>query len=374
MSSNKIFNKDCKKLRVDIKERKEGYDIFIAANIVNSLPEYISKVYQGKKIFLVSDQNVMNIYGEKIKKLLADADYKVTTYIVPAGEGSKSMEFLIKGYDLMLKEGFRRDNLLLAFGGGVVGDLAGFMAATFMRGIPFVQIPTTLLAQVDSSVGGKTAVNHPTGKNLIGSFYQPDLVLIDPILLATLPMRELKTGLAEVIKHGFIADIELMEFLKNKKEAILNYQVEPLSNIIHSSCLIKSKIVSQDEKEKGKRALLNYGHTIAHALEAVTEYRKYNHGEAVAVGMIGAAEISYHLGLIESSELDYIRDLIKDYGLPLSFQYGEDKNQVYERLYYDKKIKNNKIRWILLQELGEAYIAEDISNNTIKKVLEGLMC
>ncbi len=360
------------KIKVDINPEKNQYDIIIGDNIIESLADLITEIYQGSKVFLVTDRNVINLYGEKITTLMIAAGFDITTYIVPPGEQAKGFEHLKKGYDLLLAEDFRRDNLIVALGGGVVGDLAGFLAATFMRGIPFVQVPTTLLAQVDSSVGGKTAINHPTGKNLIGSFYQPKLVLIDPNFLKTIPERELKTGLAELIKHGFIADNELLKFLCDKSDEIFNYNMDFLIHIIHRSCIIKSEVVNQDEKERGKRALLNFGHTIGHALEAVTEYQSYNHGEAVAVGMVGAAQISYKMGMIDREAYNFVKELIKVYGLPFSYQYNEDIEGVYQRLFYDKKVKNNSLRWILLRDLGEAYIDEDVSNQIVRDVLEGL--
>ncbi|MFW5981211.1 MAG: 3-dehydroquinate synthase family protein, partial [bacterium] len=229
-----------------------------------------------------------------------------------------------------------------------------------------------LLAQVDSSVGGKTAINHSAGKNLIGAFYQPEFVLIDPNFLKTLDNRELKTGLAEVIKHGFIADKELIKFLDQHHEDIFNYQIDSLIYIIYKSCIIKSAIVTQDETEKGKRALLNFGHTIAHALEAITEYKKYNHGEAVAVGMVGAADISYQTGRISKEEYQIIVNMIKKYQLPITFQYNENKEQVYKKLFYDKKVEKNKLRWILLNDLGSAFIDDNVAEEIIKDVLEDL--
>jgi 3-dehydroquinate synthase len=361
-----------RKLKVGIKEKKSDYEIIIGENIIKKLKDYIEQVYKGKKVFLLSDQNVMSLYGEKITEILTDAHYDYTTFIIPPGEGSKNFDFLLKGYDLLLKEGFGRDNLLLALGGGVVGDLAGFLAATFMRGIAFVQIPTSLLAQVDSSIGGKTAVNHPLGKNLIGAFYQPELVLIDTYFLKTLDRRELVNGLAEIIKYGFIADRGLLTYLEENREAILNYDTEALGDIIYTSCKIKAKVVEEDEKEKGKRAILNFGHTIGHALEAVTDYEKYHHGEAVAVGMAAAAEISRKLSLISKEDRDYLEKMIGDYGLPVTFQYGENSTEVYERLFYDKKAKDGQLRWVLLKEPGEAYIEEELSKDIIMEVLEGL--
>ncbi|HHU92868.1 MAG TPA: 3-dehydroquinate synthase [Halanaerobiaceae bacterium] len=365
--------KAIEKIKIDLREEQRDYEIIIGAGLLNRLDKYIGQLYQGKKIFLVTDENVMKFYGEQVKEVLSSAGYEITLYVLPAGEEAKSSPYLKKGYDYLLENNFNRDNLILALGGGVVGDLAGFLAATFMRGIPFVQIPTTLLAQVDSSVGGKTAINHPRGKNLIGAFYQPKMVLIDPGFLQTLPVRELRTGLAEVLKYGFIVDRDLLDFMAGHREEILNLETAALTRIIQTSCRIKAAIVREDEKEKGMRALLNFGHTIGHALEAVTEYKKYTHGEAVAIGMVAAGELSRSVENLEKAEVDYLKELIRAYGLPLSCQYGEGLKEVYERLFYDKKVQKNKLRWILLKELGAAYIDEGVDNKIVKEVLEGIM-
>ena len=360
------------KIKIDLKEEKRDYEIVIGGGLLDSLAEYIGRVYAGKKIFLVSDENVIKFYGDRIKGVLSGAGYSLTSFILPAGEEAKTSPYLKRGYDYLLEQNFSRDNLIVAFGGGVVGDLAGFLAATFMRGIPFVQIPTTLLAQVDSSVGGKTAINHPWGKNLIGAFYQPKMVIIDPELLRTLSTRELRTGLAEVLKYGFIVDRGLLEYLDSHREEIFNLETGPLSRIIHKSCNIKARIVREDEKEKGQRALLNFGHTIGHALEAVTDYKKYTHGEAIAIGMAAAAELSYRVSGLDREEVDYLKKLLSDYGLPLSCQHGENLDEVYERLFFDKKVQNDSLRWILLKELGEAYIDDRVDNKIVREVLEGI--
>ncbi|MFP4017387.1 MAG: 3-dehydroquinate synthase family protein, partial [Halanaerobiales bacterium] len=218
----------------------------------------------------------------------------------------------------------------------------------------------------------KTAINHTAGKNLIGAFYQPVFVLIDPVFLKTLPDRELKTGLAEAIKHGFIADRDLIDFFKENRQQLFDYDIEALTHIIYTSCIIKSSVVNQDEKEKGKRALLNFGHTIGHALEAVTGYKKYNHGEAVAIGMVGAAYISWKKRLIDRNSYDLLLELIKDYGLPVSYQYNENTEEIYERLFYDKKVKNSSLRWILLRELGDAFVDGDVDISIVEEALEGL--
>lgn len=360
-------------IRVEIGERKRSYPILIEKGIKEEIGRLLTARYQGDKILLVTDKNVRAYYAEVIEELLRKAGYEVVIYTLPAGEQAKSFKYLHKGYDLLLEKGFNRDNLIMALGGGVVGDLAGFLAATFMRGISFVQIPTTLLAQVDSSVGGKTAINHPKGKNLIGAFYQPELVVIDPDFLQTLPLRELKTGMAEVIKYGLIADRDFALYLKEHKEAIFNLETEPLLHLITRSCTIKAEIVREDEKEKGVRALLNFGHTIGHAIEAVTGYQLYNHGEAVAIGMIGAGRLSCKLGFLTREDLEILGDIVRLYGLPLSCRYGEDVEGLFQTLFYDKKVRDNKLRWILLERLGHAFIKSDIDNQLVREILEGLV-
>src|SRR5690554_626918 len=350
-------------LLIKIKEREKQYPVFIGQNLREQLVDRVKDIYKGDKILLVTDDNVRSLYAERIWGELNDAGYQVFVYSIKPGEESKSYRSLIEGHRQMTGNNFSRDSLVIALGGGVVGDLAGFIAATYMRGVPFIQVPTTLLAQVDSSIGGKTAINHQAGKNLIGAFYQPQLVLIDTIFLKTLPRRELKTGLAEIIKHGLIADRELTDFMMENREAI--FQIEPaaLGYIIEKSCRLKANIVSEDEKERGRRAVLNFGHTIGHALEAVTSYRCYRHGEAVAVGMIGAARLSKRLAYLNGEELELIEKIIRIYELPGSCQYGEKREDVFERLFYDKKARGKRLRWVLLGGIGRAFIESKVEHD-----------
>jgi len=358
-------------LRVDTRVESKTYPILIKNGLKEEIGFLLTNRYQGDKILLVTDDNLQPLYCQEIEEILNQAGYNTTVYTVPHGEEAKSIEYLKRGYDLLVEKGFNRDNLVIALGGGVVGDLAGLLAATFMRGISLVQIPTTLLAQVDSSVGGKTAINHPRGKNLIGSFFQPDLVLIDPKFLQTLPERELKTGMAEVIKYGLIADQGFFSYLLDHSEQIYNLEKDCLLHIIYRSCCIKAEIVSEDEKETGVRAILNFGHTIGHAIESVTSYRKYNHGEAVAIGMIGAGRISSELGFLSREELVNIEQIIKLYRLPYSCH--EDMDEVFKTLFLDKKVKENKLCWILLARIGQAIIKSDLDEHLIKDILEGLI-
>ena len=359
------------KIEIEIAEKKASYPIVMGSSTSEQLISLLGERYQGEKIFLVTDKNVNHLYGDKICSLLEE-QYQVVRYVLPAGEKAKSREYLQAGYDLLVKENFHRDHLVLALGGGVVGDLAGFLAASYMRGIGLVQVPTTLLAQVDSSVGGKTAINHPGGKNLIGAFYQPQLVVIDIDFLETLPLRELKTGLAEVIKHGLIADKELFSFLENNRENIYDLQPTALTQIIKRSCEIKGGIVVRDQKEKGERALLNFGHTVAHALEAVAGYGNYTHGEAVAVGMKGESMLSVREGYLTEEEEQRIQQLLADYELRLFPPPDVETEELYQAMWHDKKVKQETINWILLRKIGSAFRAGGCEQENIMTMLEGL--
>ncbi len=359
-----------KKISVNPQPESNRYYIKIGSGIHNKLGHYVQEYYQGKKIFLVSDKNVYDLHGARINSLLQKSGYQVITYIVPPGEGSKSSKYLQKGYNKLITNNFDRNDFIIAFGGGVVGDLAGYLAATYMRGLPVMQIPTTLLAQVDSSVGGKTAINHPQGKNLIGSFYQPVFVLIDMDFLQTLPEREMKSGMAEVIKYGLINNKKFFAYLKNNKDNVYKLKREVILNIIEKCCQIKAQIVNIDQKERGKRVILNFGHTIGHGLEAVSAYKVLKHGEAVAIGMLGAAQISYYLDYISSQELKAIKNIIIDYGFEFALDINTDN--IYQIMKHDKKVKDNKLRWVLLEEIGSPVVRTDINKDLVTKVLEGL--
>ena len=358
---------------VEIPEPPISYPIKIGENILEQLSKEVKTAYTTDKVFIVTDTNVADIYLEKVRKQLEESGFEVEYYILPAGEKAKTAQYLFKGYEKLLDNNFSREDPVLALGGGVVGDLAGYLAASFMRGIPLVQIPTTLLAQVDSSVGGKTAINHNRGKNLIGAFYQPDLVLIDVEFLNTLPRREIKTGLAEVIKYGFIYDHDFFTYLEQNRENIYNLEADRLEYIIKKSCQIKADIVSRDQRERsGTRALLNFGHTAAHALEAVTEYGLYNHGEAVAVGMRAALHLSRKLGYLETEDLERSLKILDEYNLKSKIEADIKLKDVYTAMQYDKKARQGQLRWILLPKIGKAFIEKGISKNTIMEVLGGL--
>ena len=293
-------------------------------------------------------------------------------YEIPAGESSKSMQMAEKLFTKCIETGMDRKSPVFALGGGVVGDLAGFVAASYMRGVPFVQVPTSLLAQVDSSVGGKVAVNHPLGKNLIGAFYQPKAVFMDLNTLQTLPKREIYTGLGEIIKYGIIYDARFFQYLEDNIEQVASLANEAAAHMTARSCEIKADVVSQDEKELGLRAILNFGHTAAHAIEKNTGYTKYNHGEAVAIGMVCAAYISKALGMIDQSVVDRVISLILKLHLPIKAQ-GCTVEDLYRDIFHDKKTVGGKVKWILMESIGQvcgnSNVPEEIVKGAMQKIV-----
>ncbi|WP_066632999.1 3-dehydroquinate synthase [Desulfolucanica intricata] len=355
-----------KTVHVELGER--GYDIHIGENRLAQLSELLRNIPKNSKVILVTDQNVFNLAGEKVLGILQDAGFQVVPAVIPGGEGCKNLNTIAWLYDQMINYGLDRKSTVLALGGGIVGDIAGFAASTYMRGIGYIQIPTTLLAQVDSSVGGKTGVNLPQGKNLVGAFYQPGLVLADVAFINSLPEKEYLTGLAEVIKYGIIGDSELFSYLEDNLEQIKARESKCLIDIVERCCTIKAEIVGKDEKESGLRALLNLGHTFGHAFEALTGYEKFTHGEAVAVGMIYAAGLASGLGLLSDHEFNRIINLIKSFNLPAS--YGELSTQaIIGQMYRDKKSVGGKLQLILPTGIGKSKIVSNVTDEQIKNVL-----
>ena len=294
------------------------YQVEIKPGSLNQLGERLQELKLGKKVLLVSSAEIFTHYGEIAVQSLQSANFEVITHLIPAGESYKTLDSITSLYDTALNNYLERSSTLVALGGGVIGDMTGFAAATWLRGVNFVQVPTTLLAMVDASIGGKTGVNHPKGKNLIGAFYQPRLVLIDPLVLKTLPVREFRAGMAEVIKYGIIWDSQLFDVLE-KTEGIDDFKTcspEFIQYILKRSCQAKVDIVSQDEKEAGIRAILNYGHTIGHAVESLTGYTLVNHGEAVAIGMVAAGRLASVLNFWTPAEEALQKLLIQKAGLP----------------------------------------------------------
>ena len=352
---------------IDLGER--SYEIKIGAGILANLGTYMQELEIGSKVLIITNPLVDSLYGEKVETAIAEAGFEVNKAVIPDGEQYKSLPTAKDLYDHAVRANLDRTSSIVALGGGVVGDIAGFIAASFMRGINFIQVPTTILAQVDSSVGGKVAVNHPHGKNLIGDFYQPKLVVADPEVLTTLEERELKAGLAEVIKHGLIRDREFFNFLAEYNQEILALEPEPVIKAIKRSCEIKADVVNEDEYEEGIRAILNYGHTIGHALEAVTEYQYYRHGEAVAVGMVAAAKLAHKLGYLSSQEVTKHQKVLASFGLPTAYS-GLDIEEIISKLKQDKKVQDGVVRFILLEAIGEVFITSEVPEEIVREVLK----
>jgi shikimate kinase/3-dehydroquinate synthase len=365
----------------------QSYPIFVGYGLLDKLGEKTKKAALSGAVTIISDENVFSIYGSKVEGILKDAGFAVNSFVVPPGEETKSMGYAIKIYDFLVRHRAERDDIIIALGGGMVGDLAGFVAATFLRGMPWVQVPTSLVAMVDASIGGKVGVNHPEGKNLIGAFYQPNLVLADPETLTTLPQRELTSGWAEVIKHGLILDKGFFEFLESNVNRLTKLEPDLLTRAIARSAAIKAQVVSQDEKEReGKRTILNYGHTIAHGLEAATQYKRFLHGEAVAIGMMGAAKLSQRLGLLSSAAVQRQQALLQKFGLPTSLR-AEAASQrrgrkpsnlklslagITKAMELDKKVRGKAIRWVILQDIGKAVIRSDVPHEDVQAILQEL--
>jgi 3-dehydroquinate synthase len=351
---------------------KRSYDIVIGHQILNMLGDAARRLGLGRKEMIITSTTVWPLYGKTVHDSLASGGFDVSVAAVSDDERSKSFGTVTSLYDKMLEDEFDRSSGIVAVGGGVVGDVAGFAAATFMRGIQFVQVPTTLLAQVDSSVGGKTGVNHPKAKNLVGAFHQPVLVWADISALPTLPERELRSGLAEVIKYAIIADRELFVMLEKTVSSFSRAASDALIEIVSQCCSIKARIVEEDETEQGIRSVLNYGHTIGHALEAVTDYTRYTHGEAVAIGMTAAARISREIDSTDLETVELIEDLVKAAGLPTLIDPPIDPHEVVHQLNRDKKRLGGRIRWVLPQNIGNVFLTDEVPPDIVLKVLNGM--
>ncbi len=335
-----------------------SYPIHIGGGLLNQ-PELILPHLKTPQAAIVTNTTVGPLYLERVQNLLLQSGIKVVPIVLPDGEAYKNSESLKQIYDALLTHRMERKATLIALGGGVIGDLTGFAAATYLRGVPFIQIPTTLLAQVDSSVGGKTGINHPLGKNMIGAFYQPQLVLADTDTLNTLPDRELSAGLAEVIKYGLIRDLPFLAWLEANMDKLRARDPAALAYAIHRSCQNKAEVVAADEREAGNRALLNLGHTFGHAIETGMGYGAWLHGEAVGTGMIMAADLSRRLGWLSEADVARARALILKAGLPaVAPDLGFDK--YLDLMGLDKKVEGGKIRFVLLKALGEAVLSADV--------------
>lgn len=351
-------------LKVELGER--SYPIFIGQDILTD-EKILQDSIQSKRVVIVTNDVVAPLYLSRLREKLLSLGKEVSAVILRDGEEFKTWESLTQIYDHLLSEKCDRKTMLVALGGGVIGDMTGFAAATYMRGVPFVQVPTTLLSQVDSSVGGKTGINHPAGKNMIGAFYQPQAVIADTATLNSLPDNELSAGIAEVIKHGAITDLAFFEWLESNMNAVRQREPEALAYVIVKSCEIKADIVRQDEREGGLRAILNFGHTFGHAIEAGLGFGAWLHGEAVGCGMSLAAEASYKLGFIDFMQRTRLIQLISNAGLPvIPPQLGGQR--WLELMEVDKKNEGGKIRFILIKPLGKAEITE-IPANILREIL-----
>ncbi|MDM8568481.1 3-dehydroquinate synthase [Thiotrichales bacterium HSG1] len=352
-------------LQVELGTR--SYPIYIGQNLLKQADLIISHI-QSKQVLIVSNETVAPLYLNKILSSLENFETK--SVILPDGEQYKNLIVLNQIFDTLLRQHFNRQTTLIALGGGVVGDMTGFAAACYQRGVNFIQIPTTLLAQVDSSVGGKTGVNHSLGKNMIGAFHQPQNVLIDTDTLKTLDKRQFSAGLAEVIKYSLINDLEFFEWLEANMTALLQQEPSALSFAIIKSCQNKANIVAEDEKEKGKRALLNLGHTFGHAIETGAGYGKYLHGEAIAIGIKLAAEFSVKLGWLDENAVSRIVNLLKKAALPTEMPKELTAAKMLELMQVDKKVVDGKIRLVLMQGLGKSIVTDQFDMRKLEDLLE----
>lgn len=352
---------DC--VKIDLGKR--SYDIHIGHNLFHSIGERLKGITNSNKVMLVTNPTVANLYGRTLREQLERAGFYPVTAEIPDGEEYKNLATAEKLYDLAYNYELDRQTPIIALGGGVVGDLTGFVAATYLRGVPFIQIPTTLLAQVDSSVGGKVAVNHPKGKNIIGSFYQPAAVFADLSVLNTLSEREIKAGMAEVVKYGVISDGQFFSWLEENLEKVMALEPQAMEKVVSVSCRCKAAVVKEDETEKGIRAILNFGHTVGHALEALTEYKTYRHGEAVSIGMVAAAKIAVNMGMLNQSEGVRITGLLERIGLPVNMPQGINRDELVKAMRKDKKVVSSKLTFVLPVSIGKVEIVRGIGEDVI---------
>lgn len=359
-----------KELTVDLGER--SYPIYIGSGLLSQIGAFFKKhqIEQKSPLMVITDTSVARYHLSAVSSGLREAGYTVVEGVVEAGEQSKSLQVLEKLVGIALKGGLDRKSTIVALGGGVVGDLAGFTAASYMRGIRFVQIPTTILAH-DSSVGGKVAVNHPFAKNTIGAFHQPELVLYDTDTLLTLPQREIKAGLAEVVKHGFIRDASFVSWCEEHANELLDLHQESLAHALHEGCKVKANVVSVDEREGGLRAILNLGHTIGHALEAVAGYGELLHGEAISIGMVGSAQLAVRLGYSKEI-LETTQRVLERFELPVRIPDHLSTDAIMEAMMHDKKFKEGRMVFVVPTAIGKVEIRDDIHAEVVREIVEGL--
>lgn len=351
--------------------RKDSYEIFIGEDIMERVGLITKVKNHADRHVIITDSNVNPLYGEMVRRKLGETALPVDIIEIPAGESSKSLDTVLDVVKQLIGLKVSRKSLLIALGGGVVGDVTGFIASIYMRSIPYVQIPTTLLAQVDSSVGGKTGVDLPEGKNLLGTFYQPRAVYIELSFLKTLSDKDFATGLAEIIKYGIISDYDLFELLENESNGIKKRNSSLMKSLVGRSCKIKAGIVEMDEKELGLRRILNFGHTLGHALEAASGYG-LSHGEAVSVGMVGAAKISHRLDYLDSGSCTRIVDLIKHYDLPTTIPAGLKTAQIMAFTATDKKAIAGRLHFVLVKKIGVPFVTAEIPSGIVEGTIEEL--
>jgi len=340
--------------------------IIVGNGIIGRLRDYFD--FSGySSIALITDTSVQKLHGQSLLQALKATGKKVSLLTLPVGEKTKSLNTIERGYQFLLENNTDRKGLLCALGGGVVGDVAGYLAATYLRGIDYIQLPTTLLAQVDSSIGGKVGVNFGGKKNMVGSFYQPSAIIVDIALLQSLPPAEMRNGMAEVIKYGLAMDDELFRLLEQKKEG--EFTTAELQDIIMRCCRLKAGIVEIDETERtGKRAILNFGHTVGHAIEAATKLQELSHGEAVAIGMVAAARISEQVGMLDQTNIPQIENLLSRFDLPVYHQ-GVNPNELVEATRFDKKTTRGQTGWVLLKGIGKGVTNQPVAEDIVRKVL-----
>src|SRR6266705_3384732 len=345
-----------------------SYRIIVESGALDTVGARLAELRVGSRTALVSDAAILRLYGKAVARSLESAGFTVTTVEVPAGEAAKTLAVAERCWDALLAAGLDRTSTVLALGGGAVGDVAGFVAATYMRGINFVQLPTTVLAQVDASIGGKTAIDHPLGKNMIGAFHQPRLVVVDPAVARTLPEREFRSGLAEVAKHGIVLEAEYFEELERDVKLLLTRELGVLERIIGGSCRLKASVVERDERESELRHVLNYGHTIGHALEAATGYARYAHGEAVSLGIVAEARLARRLGIADDETVLRQERLLAALGLPVRAP-AIDADRVLAAMTRDKKARDGRVPFVLAPRIGAFQLQYDVPWDLVRAVL-----
>src|SRR5579872_790366 len=353
--------------RLEVRLGERSYPVLFGPGLIaNGLgAECVLACARISRICIVTHPGLRAAYAQPLAARLQALGSSVSMVPIPAGERYKTLSTVSRLYDAFGRAGLDRRSLVVAVGGGVLGDTAGFAASTYLRGIRVVQAPTTLLAQVDSSVGGKTGVDLPAGKNLVGAFHQPSLVLIDPDTLRTLPARELRSGLAEVIKYGIIYDADFFAAIERSMCELLRRSVAPIGRAIVRSCQIKAEVVCEDETEQGLRAILNFGHTVGHALESITSYRRYKHGEAISIGMVTASHVGEVLGVTPPAVTRAIRDILTSAGLPVDFPADIDADRILAAAARDKKTEGGRLRFVLARRIGEVYVQDDVPASAI---------